>query len=95
MPAQYNDMISGIFPGEVIIVENGKVSLTAEWWWYAQLLKRYLFPRNLCYHASQETIWLQKEAPYGVKLGEGGAPKPFLDCGGQGCRIDLGGIAMI
>ena len=33
MPAQYNDMIAGIFPGEVIIVENGKL-LRHERAWY-------------------------------------------------------------
>jgi hypothetical protein len=40
-------------------------------------LEELIFQRNLCYHASQETIWLQKEAPFGVKLGERGPPNHF------------------
>ena len=34
-------------------------------------------PRNLCYYASQETIGLQEEAPFGVKLEEKGSQNHF------------------
>jgi len=49
-------------------------------------VEKFHIRRRFCYHAFQETIWLQKRKLVGVKLGERG-PKPFLDFICQGCPI--------
>jgi hypothetical protein len=44
-----------------------------------KFLEKLLFQRNLCLHDSHETIWLQKEAPFMVKLGERGLQNYFCN----------------
>ena len=79
MPVQDNEIKSGIFPGERIIVEHGKQS--------CQKFKEKVFCHgNLCYHGVDERIPLQGQKFGGFSPGQE-APKTILDRGTQGCRI--------
>lgn len=69
----------------VLKFDSGEVSGVREYDKF-KLLDKLLFQRKLCYHASQETIWLQKDSPFVVKLGMRG-PQPFSDCPGHDFRI--------
>jgi len=56
--------------------------------WYARNLKsNFFFYNKLCYHASHETIWLQKEEPSRGETRKERSQKLFLDGGSQDCRI--------
>jgi len=48
----------------------------------AIFLKDIFTLRNLCYYASQKTIWIHERNLCGFELGRE-VPKPFFDCGAK------------
>jgi hypothetical protein len=56
---------------------------------FLNFLERLLFQRNVCYHASHETIWRRKSKLIRVEFAEKAPPKAFLDCGSLSCRGNI------